>query len=79
MNATDPDAGDTLTYSLTTAPTGMTINATTGLISWTPTKAQVGAQCDRPRPGRRAAAATQSFSVLVADAARATRSSAPAG
>ena len=43
VNATDPDVGDTLTYSLTTAPTGMTINATTGLISWTPTNAQVGA------------------------------------
>ena len=25
------------TYSLTTKPTGMTINATTGLIQWTPT------------------------------------------
>ena len=29
VNATDPDVGDTLTYALTTAPTGMTINATT--------------------------------------------------
>ena len=36
VNATDSD-GDTLTYSLTTKPTGMTINSTTGLISWTPT------------------------------------------
>ena len=27
VHATDPDVGDTLTYSLTTAPTGMTINA----------------------------------------------------
>ncbi|MBE3086158.1 MAG: carboxypeptidase regulatory-like domain-containing protein, partial [Bacteroidetes bacterium] len=36
VNATDPD-GDTLTYSLTTKPTGMTINSTTGLINWTPT------------------------------------------
>jgi hypothetical protein len=36
VDATDPD-GDTLTYSLTTSPTGMTINSTTGLISWTPT------------------------------------------
>jgi len=32
VQATDPDPGDTLTFSLTTAPTGMTINATTGLI-----------------------------------------------
>ena len=36
VNATDSD-GDTLTYSLTTSPTGMTIISTTGLINWTPT------------------------------------------
>jgi choice-of-anchor C domain-containing protein len=40
--ASDPNAGDTLTYSLPTAPSGMTINATTGLIQWTPTAAQLG-------------------------------------
>ena len=33
VDATDPD-GDTLTYSLTDSPSGMTINATTGLIEW---------------------------------------------
>jgi uncharacterized protein YjdB len=38
VNATDPD-GDTLTYFLTTSPTGMTINYTTGLINWNPTTA----------------------------------------
>jgi regulator of extracellular matrix RemA (YlzA/DUF370 family) len=43
VNATDPDAGDSLTYSLTVAPVGMTIDAQTGLISWTPSNAQVGA------------------------------------
>ena len=37
VHATDPDVGDTMTYSLTTKPTGMTINSSTGLISWTPT------------------------------------------
>ena len=36
VNATDSD-GDTLIYSLTTNPSGMTINSSTGLISWTPT------------------------------------------
>ncbi|PKP59530.1 hypothetical protein CVT91_06565 [Candidatus Atribacteria bacterium HGW-Atribacteria-1] len=41
VNATDPD-GDTLTYSLTISPTGMTINSSTGLISWTPISAQIG-------------------------------------
>ncbi len=39
--AADPNAGDVLAYSLTTAPTGMTITAT-GLVQWTPTEAQVG-------------------------------------
>ena len=33
--ATDPD-DDTLTYALTTSPTGMTINFATGVINWTP-------------------------------------------
>ncbi len=40
--ATDPDAGDVLTYSLDAAPAGMTINAATGLIQWFPLAAQVG-------------------------------------
>ena len=38
VEATDPN-GDALTYSLTTSPTGMTINSNTGVISWTPTAA----------------------------------------
>lgn len=36
--ATDAD-GDTITYSLTTAPTGASINAQTGVLSWSPTLA----------------------------------------
>ncbi len=39
--ATDSD-GDEITFSLTTAPAGMTINAATGLIAWTPTQSQAG-------------------------------------
>ncbi len=35
VNATDSD-GNTLTYSLTTKPSGMAINSSTGLITWTP-------------------------------------------
>jgi len=38
VEATDPN-GDTLTYSLTTSPPGMTINSNTGVISWTPAAA----------------------------------------
>lgn len=36
----DPNAGQTLTYSLTSAPSGATVNPSTGLISWTPSEAQ---------------------------------------
>ena len=42
VDATDPDAGDTLTYSLDAAPAGMTIDLTTGVIAWTPTSAELG-------------------------------------
>ncbi len=41
VNVTDSD-GDTLTYSLTTNPSGMTINSTTGVINWTPNSGQIG-------------------------------------
>ena len=35
VNASDPDVGDTLTYSAMGLPTGLSINSTTGLISGT--------------------------------------------
>ena len=38
--ATDPN-NDTLTFMLPIAPTGMSINSATGLITWTPTAQQV--------------------------------------
>tara|TARA_R110000868_G_scaffold10560_2_gene51420 strand:+ start:1054 stop:2208 length:1155 start_codon:yes stop_codon:yes gene_type:complete len=38
VTATDPE-GDALTFSLSVKPSGMTINATTGLIQYTPTAA----------------------------------------
>ncbi len=40
--AIDPDAGDVLTYGLTAAPTGMTIDAATGLIDWLPSDTDIG-------------------------------------
>jgi Bacterial Ig domain/Putative Ig domain/Multicopper oxidase len=42
VTASDVDVGQTLSYSLVTAPAGMTINATSGVISWMPTNTQVG-------------------------------------
>ncbi|MGA1841276.1 MAG: PKD domain-containing protein [bacterium] len=41
VEAIDPD-GDTLTYSITTAPSGMVIDTESGLINWTPTRDQAG-------------------------------------
>jgi len=66
--ATDPD-GDALSYSLTLAPAGMTINAISGAIAWTPTVAQVGTQEVTIRaadPG--GLVATQSYTITVATA-----------
>jgi hypothetical protein len=41
VDASDAE-GDTLTFSLSAAPAGMTINSSSGLIAWTPTAEQVG-------------------------------------
>jgi len=38
--ATDPDSGDTLTYSLAGEPAGATIDPVTGVFAWTPSEAQ---------------------------------------
>lgn len=40
VQAAEPDREDTLTYSLTTHPVGMSIDPVTGLIQWTPNAAQ---------------------------------------
>ena len=42
VNAIDPDKQDKLTYSLTNAPEGMTIDPAGGLIEFRPTSAQAG-------------------------------------
>ena len=42
VDAGDPDAGDLLTFSLTTAPAGMAIDPATGVIDWTPAADQGG-------------------------------------
>ncbi len=40
--ATDADVGDTLTFALVNAPTGLVIDADSGAITWTPPEAQIG-------------------------------------
>ena len=41
INASDPDVGDTITYTAAGLPTGLSINSTTGLITGTPTTAGI--------------------------------------
>lgn len=68
VRAKDPDAGDTLTYSLTRKPEGMTINPATGLIEWRPTSAQAGSHevtVSVADNGRIRAFDTQSFKITV--------------
>jgi len=68
VNAADPDAGDTLTYSLTIKPAGMTIDAATGLIEWTPASAQAGANDVAVKVidnGSVPASQTQSFTITA--------------
>ena len=65
VNATDAN-GDTLTYSLDNAPVGMGINAATGLITWTPTSGQMGANPVTVRVADpKSLFATQSFTITV--------------
>ncbi len=68
VDATDPDAGDTLTYSLTIKPAGMTIDAATGLIEWTPTSDQAGVNDVAVKVidnGSAPASQTQPFTITV--------------
>ena len=64
VEATDPNE-DTLTYSLTISPTGMTINSTTGVITWTPTEDQVGENEVVVKVSDGSKSTTQSFTVTV--------------
>jgi hypothetical protein len=71
LEASDPD-GDTLSYSLTISPAGMTIDRATGLIQWTPDYDQAG---DHPvevlvEDGR-GGSDTQSWTIAVTDTNRA--------
>jgi hypothetical protein len=65
VNATDSD-GDTLVYSLTTKPTGMTINSITGLINWIPTAAgDYDVIVEVSDNGSPVKSTTQSFTITV--------------
>jgi hypothetical protein len=42
LSATDPAAGDVVTYNIDNLPQGASFNTSTGAFSWTPTSAQAG-------------------------------------
>ncbi|MBU1035846.1 Ig domain-containing protein [bacterium] len=67
VEAVDPD-GDTLEFSLLVQPTGMTINSTTGAISWTPTEGQIGDNEVVVDVSDGSRSETQSFTITVDEA-----------
>src|SRR5262249_24332088 len=68
VRATDPD-GETPLFALRSAPLGMVIDPTSGLIRWTPTDGEVGADAvGGVALDPRGAAGFQDFSVSVARA-----------
>ena len=76
VNATDSD-GDTLTYSLTTTPSGMSINSSTGLITWTPTA--TGNYNVTVEVSDGTLFDTQSFTITVGESGTYTCDTGPAG
>ncbi len=67
--ATDPEEQSSLTFGLVEAPTGMAINASDGLISWTPRKGDLGTHIVRVRAGDGMGGwAEQSFNLTVVPA-----------
>jgi len=68
LTANDADGG-TLSYALDVKPTGMSVDAVTGVISWSPSSALVGTQAATARvTDPTGLFATQPFSIVVADA-----------
>lgn len=63
----DPN-GDTLTWSLTTKPTGMTVSSSTGLVQWTPSSSQVGSHSVTLQVSDGTVSASQSWTITVSAA-----------
>ena len=70
MEASDADAGDVLSYALVQGPAGMTIEAGTGQLHWTPGAAQTGTHDVTVKvTDAGGLSATQSFQLTVAPVA----------
>jgi RHS repeat-associated protein len=66
VEASDPDAGDVLTFSFARHPHGMSIDPATGAIGWTPAQAQRGVHEVRVRVlDQSGLAASQTFMITV--------------
>jgi hypothetical protein len=66
VEATDPE-GDELGFTLLTHPTGMIINSSTGIISWTPTEEQIGENEVEVEVADQYRSTTQSFTITVGE------------
>ncbi|BDV43726.1 sulfurtransferase [Geotalea uraniireducens] len=77
VEASDPD-GDLLSYALTAAPAGMTINSS-GVVSWSPTYSDAGSYTVTAKVSDPAGfSATQSYTLIIADVNRTPSVTAPA-
>lgn len=66
VRASDPDAGETLTYALASAPAGMTIDAASGRMEWRPSVTQAGpCRVMATVTDRRGRVTSQGFTVFV--------------
>ncbi len=68
-----PDESTGITYALQTSPAGMTINASTGVVQWTPTSTQTGTiPMVVTYTDLAGNTSSQTFNIVVADSAVAT-------
>jgi hypothetical protein len=65
--AKDVDKGDMLTYSLDTAPNGMTVDGATGLVKWVPAPGQKGDNQVEIKVADLVGSVTQAFTISVID------------
>jgi parallel beta-helix repeat protein len=66
VEAHDIDDGDGLSYLLSTSPSGMVIDTSTGIITWTPTNEQVGSNFITVKvQDRNDGVSTQAFNISV--------------